>query len=100
MQFLGASWDVPPNVCIVLEYVPNGTLHSLLHERGLDENRATQPWLEPTWQHPLLKIAIGVAYTAAIVVYAGTLGRRAARAGLSADLEDHEAGYAIVATDR
>ncbi|GAA1796370.1 MULTISPECIES: stage II sporulation protein M [Brevibacterium] len=72
-----------------------GGLVIMLFLSGLIEGFVT-----PNPLPPALKIAIGVAYTAAIVVYAGTLGRRAARAGLSADLEDHEAGYAIVATDR
>ena len=31
VQFLGASWDKPPNVCILLELMPGGALHEFIH---------------------------------------------------------------------
>ena len=49
---------------------------------------------------PAIKISIGVAYTAAVVVYAWYFGSRAAAAGLSADLDEHQAGYSVISTDR
>lgn len=49
---------------------------------------------------PVVKIAIGIAYTAGVIAYVWYFGKRSSRAGLSADLDDHEAGYSIVATDK
>src|SRR5699024_9071253 len=49
--------------------------------------------------HPLM-IALGVAFAAAVVAAAGHFGRRAARAELSADLDEHQAGYSVNSTDR
>ncbi|MBR7502837.1 stage II sporulation protein M, partial [Mycobacterium tuberculosis] len=72
-----------------------GGLVIMLFLSGLIEGFVT-----PNPLPPLVKIAIGIAYTAAVVVYAAVLGRRASRAQLSADLDAHEAGYQIVATDR
>lgn len=72
-----------------------GGLVIMLFLSGLIEGFVT-----PNPLPPLVKIAIGIAYTAAVVVYAAVLGRRASRAQLSADLDSHEAGYQIVATDR
>ncbi|WP_309132472.1 stage II sporulation protein M [Brevibacterium sp.] len=72
-----------------------GGLVLLLLGSGLIEGFVT-----PNPLPPVVKIVIGIAYTAAVVVYAGTLGRRAHRAGLSADLDDHEAGHQVLATDR
>ncbi len=51
VQLIGASWDKPPNVCIVMEYVPNGDLSELLHK---DPSRPL------SWAHPLFKIACGI----------------------------------------
>ena len=31
VQFLGASWDKPPNVCILLELMPGGALEQFIH---------------------------------------------------------------------
>lgn len=72
-----------------------GGLVIMLFLSGLIEGFVT-----PNPLPPLVKIAIGIVYTAAVVVYAAVLGRRASRAQLSADLDAHEAGYQIVATDR
>lgn len=72
-----------------------GGLVIMLFLSGLIEGFVT-----PNPLPPLVKIGIGVAYTAAVVVYAAVLGRRASRAQLTADLDAHEAGYQIVATDR
>ena len=30
VKFYGASWDTPPNVCIILEYMAGGTLTEYL----------------------------------------------------------------------
>ncbi len=72
-----------------------GGLVIMLLVSGLIEGFVT-----PNPLPPVLKIGIGVACTAAVVVYAAVLGRRAWSARLSADLDAHEAGYEIVATDR
>lgn len=71
-----------------------GGLVLLLFGSGLIEGFVT-----PNPIPPALKIAIGIAYTAAVVAYAAHFGRRAARAGLSADLEEHQAGYSVITTD-
>lgn len=49
VQFIGASWDNASNVCIVMEYLENGDMHSVLHS-GLGKNF--------TWADPLLKMAV------------------------------------------
>ena len=72
-----------------------GGLVLLLFGSGLIEGFVT-----PNPIPPVLKIVIGVLYTAAVIVYARHFGRRAARAGLTADLDEHQAGYSILATDR
>lgn len=42
VKFLGASWDTPPNLCIVLEYLPGGDLRRhlriLRNQQGFDAN--------------------------------------------------------------
>ena len=50
--------DHPPNICIVLQYARNGDLANMLYHRDLEENAETMPWLELTWTHPLLDIAL------------------------------------------
>lgn len=72
-----------------------GGLVLLLLGSGLIEGFVT-----PNPIPPVLKIVIGVAYTGAVIAYAWYFGKRAARAGLSADLDEHQAGYSILATDR
>lgn len=72
-----------------------GGLVLLLFGSGLIEGFVT-----PNPIPPALKIAIGIAYTAAVVAYAAHFGRRAARAELSADLDEHQAGYSVISTDR
>ncbi|MGO3680113.1 stage II sporulation protein M [Brevibacterium aurantiacum] len=72
-----------------------GGLVIMLFISGLIEGFVT-----PNPIPPALKIAIGVAYTAAVIAYAWYFGKRAAKAGLSADLDEHQAGYSILATDR
>ena len=64
-----------------------GGLVILLFGSGLIEGFVT-----PNPIPPVLKIAIGVLYTAAVVLYARHFGKRAAEAGLSADLDEHQAG--------
>ncbi|KAJ8550393.1 hypothetical protein ON010_g10676 [Phytophthora cinnamomi] len=49
VQFIGASWDNASNLCIVMEYLENGDMHSVLHS-GLGKNF--------TWADPLLKMAV------------------------------------------
>lgn len=49
VQFMGASWDNPSNLCIVMEYMENGDMHSVLHST-IGKNF--------TWSDPLLKMAI------------------------------------------
>ncbi|KAG1696232.1 hypothetical protein DVH05_018778 [Phytophthora capsici] len=51
VQFIGASWDNASNLCIVMEYLENGDMHSVLHS-GLGKNF--------TWADPLLKMAVDV----------------------------------------
>ena len=72
-----------------------GGLVLLLLGSGLIEGFVT-----PNPIPPAIKISIGVAYTAAVVVYAWYFGSRAAAAGLSADLDEHQAGYSVISTDR
>src|SRR5699024_2654476 len=72
-----------------------GGLVLLLFGSGLIEGFVT-----PNPIPPALKIAIGIAYTAAVVAYAAHFGRRAARAELSADLDEHQAGYSVIPTGR
>src|SRR5699024_5297946 len=72
-----------------------GGLVLLLFGSGLIEGFVT-----PNPIPPALKIAIGIAYTAAVCAYAAHFGRPAARAELSADLDDHQAGYSVISTDR
>ncbi|GLD92624.1 hypothetical protein PINS_up001203 [Pythium insidiosum] len=52
VQFIGASWDNCSNVCIVMEYLENGDMHSVLHSTI---GRSF------TWSDPLLKMAIDAA---------------------------------------
>ncbi|GMF27450.1 unnamed protein product [Phytophthora fragariaefolia] len=49
VQFIGASWDNASNLCIVMEYLENGDMHSVLHS-GIGKNF--------TWADPLLKMAV------------------------------------------
>ena len=72
-----------------------GGLVILLFISGLIEGFVT-----PNPIPPALKIAIGVLYTILVIGYAWYFGKRAARVGMSADLDDHQAGYSILATDR
>lgn len=51
VQFIGASWDNYSNLCIVMEYLENGDMHSVLHST-IGKNF--------TWSDPLLKMAIDV----------------------------------------
>lgn len=51
VQFIGASWDNPSNLCIVMEYLENGDMHSVLH---------STIGKKFTWADPLLKMAIDV----------------------------------------
>lgn len=51
VQLIGASWDNCSNLCLVMEYLENGDVHSVLHSR-LGANF--------TWADPLLKMAIDV----------------------------------------
>lgn len=51
VQFIGASWDNPSNLCIVMEYLENGDMHSVLHST-IGKNFS--------WADPLLKMAIDV----------------------------------------
>ncbi|KAF0683262.1 Aste57867_24694 [Aphanomyces stellatus] len=50
VQFIGASWDNCSNVCMVLEYMEHGDMHSVLHS-ALGRSFV--------WSDPLLKMAIG-----------------------------------------
>ncbi|TMW66113.1 hypothetical protein Poli38472_003878 [Pythium oligandrum] len=52
VQFIGATWDNCSNVCIVMEYLENGDMHSVLHS---NIGRSF------TWADPLLKMAIDAA---------------------------------------
>ncbi|KAG9414799.1 hypothetical protein AC1031_008214 [Aphanomyces cochlioides] len=49
VQFIGASWDNCSNVCMVLEYMEHGDMHSVLHSAL---GRVF------VWSDPLLKMAI------------------------------------------
>ncbi|RLN86477.1 hypothetical protein BBJ28_00003679 [Nothophytophthora sp. Chile5] len=49
VQFIGASWDNASNLCIVMEFMENGDMHSVLHST-LGKNF--------TWADPLLKMAV------------------------------------------
>jgi tRNA A-37 threonylcarbamoyl transferase component Bud32 len=51
VQFIGATWDNCSNLCIVMEYLKNGDVHSVLHS-NIGRNFY--------WSDPLLKIAIDV----------------------------------------
>lgn len=51
VQFIGASWDNFSNLCIVMEYLENGDMHSVLH---------STIGKRFTWADPLLKMAIDV----------------------------------------
>ncbi|KAF1324081.1 Tkl/drk protein kinase, partial [Globisporangium splendens] len=51
VQFIGASWDNYSNLCIVMEYLENGDMHSVLHST-IGKNF--------TWSDPLLKMAIDI----------------------------------------
>ncbi|TDH73083.1 hypothetical protein CCR75_003700 [Bremia lactucae] len=51
VQFIGASWDNASNLCIVMEYLENGDMHSCLH---------SSIGKRFTWADPLLQMAIDV----------------------------------------
>ena len=51
IRFIGASWNAPPHISIVLEYADGGDLHTLLHD---------QVEKELLWTDPLLHIATGI----------------------------------------
>ncbi|RHY19449.1 hypothetical protein DYB38_009944 [Aphanomyces astaci] len=50
VQFIGASWDNCSNVCMVLEYMEHGDMHSVLHS-AIGRSFV--------WSDPLLKMAVG-----------------------------------------
>lgn len=49
VQFIGATWDNCSNIAMVMEYMPNSDVHSVLHSTMGSRF---------TWSDPLLKIAI------------------------------------------
>lgn len=51
VQFIGASWDNYSNLCIVMEYLENGDMHSVLNS-SIGKSF--------TWADPLLKMAIDI----------------------------------------
>nr|CCA19325.1 protein kinase putative [Albugo laibachii Nc14] len=53
VQFIGASWNNCSNLCIIMEYMENGDLHSVLHS-----NRKKSF----TWSDPLLNIALDIVH--------------------------------------
>ena len=52
VEFFGASWNMPPNIAIVMEFADGGDLFTLLHN---------QEAIKLSWRENLLEIAIGVA---------------------------------------
>ena len=52
IQFIGATWNSPPNVAILMEYADGGDLFSLLHK---------QDKIRLSWSENMLTIARGVA---------------------------------------
>lgn len=53
VQFIGASWNNCSNLCIVMEYMENGDLHSVLHSNMKESF---------TWSDPLLNIALDIVH--------------------------------------
>lgn len=51
VQMIGACWDNASNVCMVMEYMPKGDVHSVLHS-----SLATRF----TWSDPLLKMTVDI----------------------------------------
>jgi len=51
VQLIGASWDNCSNLCLVMEYLENGDVHSVLHSRL---------GAHFSWSDPLLKMAVDV----------------------------------------
>ena len=46
VEFVSASWDTPPFVCILLEYVGGGTLGNLLYLDTTEELSGAEFWVE------------------------------------------------------
>ena len=61
VKFVGATWDEPPNVGIVLEFIPGGDLDSLIHKKREADPDGFYPDPDLSWSKNLLSVAIGIA---------------------------------------
>lgn len=58
IQFIGASFNNPANICIVFELMEGGDVHSLLHQHRRNDNMKNNSW---SWYDPLCQIATDAA---------------------------------------
>ena len=81
VEFIGATWDEPPNVGIVLEFISGGDLDNFIHGKREAGDDGYFPDPDHSWQKNLLRLAIGICSGVRQLHYGILYGEKYVRGG-------------------